>query len=312
MGHVPGSRFVAILEGNDHTISNLYIRRADWDYVGLFGRVDRGGSIRNLNLDGHWIEGRYRVGAISGYAETATTFSNLSADGSVSGGNNVGGLFGYMYGTVTSSYSKGSVSGTSNNVGGLVGVATRATITRGYSRSRVTGRDRVGGLIGSNGSSSRISTSYATGHVDGRYRVGGLTGYNSSTGRIYHSYATGHVDGRSRVGGLVGYNRGSVNASYARGRVKATDRDSIPGGLIGESRAPSSYQSNYWDRESSGTSRGVGSNSGRTTGVTGRTTDQMKSPRGTYLNFGSWSSSWVLTAGSYPRLRGSGSFISGQ
>ena len=42
--------FNAFFEGNDHTISNLYIGRGDTDYVGLFGFVDSDGNIRQVRL----------------------------------------------------------------------------------------------------------------------------------------------------------------------------------------------------------------------------------------------------------------------
>ena len=265
--------FVAILEGNGHTISNLYINRPNEDWVGLFGRVLNAGRIRNLRLVGHSIEGRHRVGAIAGDASTGTnSFSGLSAAGSVSGVTQVGGLFGVMYGTVTSSYSRGNVSG-ENYIGGFAGW-NAGTIVGSYSRSRVDGSG-VG--------------------------VGGLTG--SNLGSIVTSYATGSGTGRNWIGGLVGENRGSVNGNYATGRVKTTDRNYIPGGLIGNRNSRSSYQSSYWDIWTSGRGRGIGNIFGGTPGVTGLTTAQMVSTSGSYPNFGEWHEAWDLTAGRYPRLR---------
>ena len=38
------ARFTATFEGNDYTLSNLYINRGSTDYVGLFGRLGSGGE----------------------------------------------------------------------------------------------------------------------------------------------------------------------------------------------------------------------------------------------------------------------------
>jgi hypothetical protein len=51
-------------------------------------------------------------------------------------------------GTVSNSYSTGSVTG-DTNVGGLVGENT-ATVSNSYSKGNVTGDERVGGLVGDN------------------------------------------------------------------------------------------------------------------------------------------------------------------
>ena len=174
--------FEATFEGNDHTISNLFIeRRDDVGLVGLFGSV---GSLGAL----------YGLGVI---------------DVDITGGNSVGGLVGQSNGSITTSYVTGRVTG-GNSVGGLVG-QSNGSITTSYVTGRVTGGNSVGGLVGqSNGS---ITTSYVTGRVTGGNSVGGLVG--QSNGSITTSYATGRVTGGSSVGGLVGEKTsGTITASY--------------------------------------------------------------------------------------------------
>ena len=48
-GWLPISTFVAVFDGNGHTISNLAVRRAQ-THVGLFGAIGSGAAIRNLGL----------------------------------------------------------------------------------------------------------------------------------------------------------------------------------------------------------------------------------------------------------------------
>jgi hypothetical protein len=79
------------------------------------------------------------------------------------------------------------------------------SITSSYSTGSVNGRSYVAGLVGDNYGGS-ITTSYSTGTVNGDDCVGGLLGSNYY-GRINASYSTGTVTGIENIGGLVGGNR---------------------------------------------------------------------------------------------------------
>ena len=61
--------FRATFEGNDNTISNLYIDRPSTPRAGLFGVVDTGGKIKNLGLVGGSVEGSTAVGCLAGRNE---------------------------------------------------------------------------------------------------------------------------------------------------------------------------------------------------------------------------------------------------
>jgi hypothetical protein len=167
----------------------------------------------------------------------------------VTGDDYVGGLVGWNYGAISTSYSTGSVSGTGLSVGGLVGFnrrhSRRGSITSSYSTGMVTGNEDVGGLVGSN-SGGIINSSYSTGMVSGETGVGGLVGLNWF-GSISTSYSTGSVSGNSDVGGLVGY------SDY---------------GIIITS---------FWDIESSGQATSAGG--------TGLTTAEMQDPN-TFMDAG--------------------------
>ncbi|MGJ0313568.1 hypothetical protein NG750_03495 [Aliarcobacter cryaerophilus] len=136
-------------------------------------------------------------------------------------------MVGYNHGTISNSYSSGSVNGHSY-VGGLVGINNNGTISNSYATGSVNGHSYVGGLVGINNNGT-ISNSYATGSVNGNSDVGGLVGYNDRT--ISNSYATGSVNGDYSIGGLVGYNyHGIISSSYATGSVVGTD---FLGGFVG-------------------------------------------------------------------------------
>jgi hypothetical protein len=179
------SEFTGSFDGQNHTISNLYINRLDDKYVGLFGRIGAGGEVKN-------------VGVI-----------NVN----ITGKESVGGLVGSNYkGNISNSYSTGNVSG-DNKVGGLAGGNSNSNISNSYATGSVTGDNIVGGLVG--GNYGTVSNSYSTGNVSGELKyVGGLVGENSN-GNISNSYSTGNVTGgESFVGGLAGSNYGTVSNSY--------------------------------------------------------------------------------------------------
>ena len=177
--------FSGTFDGNGYILSNLVVDRIS-SRVGLFGELSTSGTIAGiglLNIDVRGYSGR------------------------------VGGLVGQNKGgTISNSYSSGSVSGR-RYIGGLVGRNEEGTINNSYSTGEVSGNISVGGLVGVNGSESVISSSYSSGSVSGWQGVGGLVGW-SEEGTITNSYSSGSVSGVSYVGGLVGYNTGSITASY--------------------------------------------------------------------------------------------------
>ena len=209
--------FVAVFDGNTHTISNLAIRR-DQDYIGLFGAIGSGAAIRNLGL-----------------VDNLADYTGLS-----NSGDSIGGLVGFSRGSITASYATGDADGgdgDSNRVGGLVGWQQGGSITASYATGDADGGSFVGGLVGWQDGGS-ITASYATGDADGGGFVGGLVGFQLG-GSITASYATGDADGGSGdnddVGGLVGYqHHGSITASYATGDADGGDGDNdYVGGLVG-------------------------------------------------------------------------------
>ena len=239
------SRFTATFEGNNHTLSNLYINRPSTDDVGLFGYIGSGGEVCDLGLEGGSVTGNNYVSGLVGSNEG--TISASYATGSATGsGDNVGGLVGNNAGTISACYATGNATGSGNNVGGLVGINGGGTISSSYATGDASSTSgiRVGGLGGWN-LLGTISACYATGAADGSNSVGGLVGLNSGT--VSASYAIGDADGSSAIGGLVGINNGTVAASYFDSDVSNRPAADDHSKTTSELQSPTSYAGIYAD-----------------------------------------------------------------
>lgn len=263
-GWTPIIEFASSLEGNGYTISNLRIAAHGQNDIGLFGYAREDAGINNIGL--------------------------LNVE--LTGGNNVGALIGYNYGSVSLSYSTGVVSG-AQDVGGLVGENDPSgNISMSYSKSEVRGNNRVGGLVGF--SRGAVSGSYSTGTVTGGTDyIGGLIGIASNS-TTADSYATGAVSGSRFVGGLIGYGQNSAIANtYATGAVSG---HSNLGGLIGIAQGVTASWS-YWDTETSGvdaSSLGLG-----------KTTAELQEQTGNSGIYNVWNPrTWDFgTSSQYPALK---------
>jgi len=206
------SEFNGTFDGQGYKITYLHTNRASTNDVGLFGWAGSGSEIKNVGLEEVNVSGFYAVGSLVG--SNNGTITNSYSSGSVSGSLKVGGLVGFNYGgTITNSYSSGSVNG-SQWVGGLAG-RNNGTIANSYSSDSVSGYSKyVGGLVGCNYGGT-TTNSYSSGSVSGSSFVGGLVGCNY-IGTIANSYSSGNVSGYSDyVGGLTGYNKkGTITNSY--------------------------------------------------------------------------------------------------
>lgn len=272
-GFAPMLQFSGVFDGLGHRINELRINRPSAvQQIGLFGGSSNSSIIRNVGVVGGAISGSVFVGGLVGYH--LGTLSNSYSSGSVSGNGSVntiegyvGGLVGISGGTLSNSYYSGAVSGSSsNNVGGLVGGMSNGSISNSYSSGTVSGNVSVGGLVGDIGNFSSVSNSYSSATVNGYNYVGGLVGANYNTGSVIsNSYSSGRVSGAFNMGGLVGAN--NVNTGVS---------------------------SSYWDTETSSQASSAGG--------TGLTTAQMKR----MASFSGWdfTNIWNIVEGvSPPTLR---------
>ena len=186
-------------DGGGHTITGLTFTTND-EYAGLFGWLNRAGTVKNVVMEGVQIT------------------SNQIYGGSI------GGVVGYSWGTIENCSVSGSVSGTVY-VGGVVGAQIDGSITGCSSSATVKGMVDVGGVAGQTNSSATLTACYATGNVtleiDPKKNIagGGLVGMNAGSS-LLACYATGNVTstgsstGNVHIGGFLGDNYTTVTACY--------------------------------------------------------------------------------------------------
>ena len=186
-------------DGGGHTITGLTFTTND-EYAGLFGWLNRAGTVKNVVMEGVQIT------------------SNQIYGGSI------GGVVGYSWGTIENCSVSGSVSGTVY-VGGVVGAQIDGSITGCSSSATVKGMVDVGGVAGQTNSSATLTACYATGNVTleiapkKNIAGGGLVGMNAGSS-LLACYATGYVTstgsstGYVHIGGFLGDNYTTVTACY--------------------------------------------------------------------------------------------------
>jgi len=151
--------FKGTFDGNGHLVIGVYSKNtnSNSNQVGLFGFVS---------------------------AETAV-IKNVGVVASYVSGKEVGLVVGYIWGTISDSYSRGIVKTNNGDAGGLVGLGSAVTIKNCYSTSTVmnindVADNRMGGLLGIAYGNTKIVSSYSTSKVVkvGTYgNSGGLVGY---------------------------------------------------------------------------------------------------------------------------------------
>ncbi len=186
-------------DGGGHTITGLTFTTND-EYAGLFGWLNRAGTVKNVVMEGVQIT------------------SNQIYGGSI------GGVAGYSWGTIENCSVSGSVSGTVY-VGGVVGAQIGGSITGCSSSATVKGTVDVGGVAGQTNSSATLTACYATGNVTIEINPakniagGSLVGMNAGSS-LLACYATGNVTstgsstGKVHIGGFLGNNYTTVTAGY--------------------------------------------------------------------------------------------------
>ena len=160
-------------DGSGHKISNLRLNFDSIAQVGLFGYLGSDGKVSEVSAEDVDVIGNWGVGGLVGWSEG--TVSNSYSTGSVTGyGNGVGALLGWNGGIVKNSYSVGSVVGY-GFAGGLVGwIYDGGTVSNSYSTGRVTAGDPVGGLVGMD--NGAVSNSFWDTETSGQTTSAGGTG----------------------------------------------------------------------------------------------------------------------------------------
>mgnify|MGYP000310321422 CR=1 FL=1 len=184
-------------DGGGHTITGLTFTTND-EYAGLFGWLNRAGTVKNVVMEGVQITSHQIYGG------------------------SIGGVVGSGWGTIENCSVSGSVSGTVS-VGGVVGIQWEASITGCSSSATVKGTVNVGGVAGESWGS--MTACYATGNVTleiypGKdISGGGVVGFKGGNS-VLACYATGNVNskgsstGNVHIGGLFGYKYATAIACY--------------------------------------------------------------------------------------------------
>ena len=200
------------MDGQAHTISNLYIKTAQ-EYVGIFGYTNA--TIQNIIFDNAKVE------------NVSTTGKNTL---------NTGILAGYA-----SAYSKSHIKGikTTNNctvigqeyTGGIVGGAN-INLENCENHSSVKGTGYVGGIVGYiSYNNIKCCTNYGTVENDVSGNIGGIIGFAYEIS-IEDCANYGKITGRGwNAGGIAGQTNSSIQNVFSYGDVTSTYND--PGIIIG-------------------------------------------------------------------------------
>ena len=283
-----GNEYIGTFDGDGKTVSGLFLNNSNADYVGLFGLIGIGGTVKNVGVVDSYFKANYRVG----------------------------GLCGENYcGTISNCYNTGTVSckvstGLEVYIGGVCGINFCGTITNCHNTGAVSGEYQgnddtkmvfAGGVCGEN-MDGTIVNCYNTGTVNGKTTispgiyVGGVCAYSDGSIGISNCYNTGNVTGESareagyvKVGGVCASNGASISNCYSTGTVEgiAPEYGTVfSGGLCGETGGNISncyYNSDMF----TGGAFGKEDVTATATNVDGKTTAQFASGEVAYLLNGS-------------------------
>ena len=211
----PVDLFKGIFDGSGHILT---IKKAT---SGLFGTIDTGAEVKNLNVSGY-ITAAVGTGSLTRINKGTVT--NCGSSCEVNTALEVsGGIVGTNYGRVEYCYNTGYIEKTYDDggtVGGIVGInqAGNGTISNlggtvkyCYNTGRIAGGNStyVGGVAGQNYGS--ITDSYNAGPINGK--AGGFTGGVAGVNGDDSTSAVGDLSAKPSI--LNCYNSGSVEYGYA-------------------------------------------------------------------------------------------------
>ena len=224
------NRWKGNMDGQGHTISNLYIKTAQ-NYVGLFGFTEdatiqniifdnakvENVSTTNAKTDGTGILAGYAYGDSPSHIKGIKTTNNCT----VIGLENTGGIIGCAKINLENCENHSSVKGT-RDVGGIAGSSTYPNIKRCTNYGTVESNNTyIGGIIGyADRTSIEDCANYGKITSTGKYAGGivGLSVYNSSIQNVF-SYGDmtytyydsgiiiGYISGTLTAKGIVAYNK---------------------------------------------------------------------------------------------------------
>ncbi|MBR1747551.1 MAG: InlB B-repeat-containing protein, partial [Clostridia bacterium] len=225
--------YLGTFDGRGHTITGLYA--SGENTIGLFGRVNGGGVVKNLTVYGTAIAtntGNYQggvagiVGYLNGSVINCHNYVIVTATNEGRWKGYAAGIVGQMVSenaVVSNCSNYGTIYSNSATVGGIVAQIYDGTVTNCYNFASVTGTEYVGGIVGSAGSSSTVSYCFNYGAVNATSQApaGGVAGYSvpggsgaATFGANY--YLTGRltVNSVAQNGGICAYNETTEDWDY--------------------------------------------------------------------------------------------------
>ncbi len=251
--------FTGTLDGDNHTLSNVYINRGKetkTTQIGIFGKVGKPRDMATVKSEGpnifdlkvsnasiltpQYSDVAILVGVNDGYIK------NVEVTGSVKGLNYVSGIVGQngenrldAVGLIENAVYKGVIESTfvtngDANVSGAGGIAgfnrSGSEIKYSSSHGSIIGDDNIGGIAGRG--EGIIKNSFSTMDIEiGSNSGGGIIGYaNSLQSLTSNTYFDGNLlypnDGGmgAYIGGIVGWDDGKIDHSFTHAVVSGRDR----------------------------------------------------------------------------------------
>ena len=190
--------------GKQYKIRNLYLDDGSSDGQGLFGTVNKEGTLENLIVEGGTVNGQDYIGAIVG-KNYGTVNNCVNNNCNVSGRDYIGGIAGINYGKISGSQNIGSV----------------------------YGRNYIGGITGSNWlDSTNIQLQGQQQNSDGE------TILNPNGGTTERSFNDGDVTGTTYIGGIAGANYKLIQNCYNASNMEnaGTKVGGITGNFVAENK----------------------------------------------------------------------------
>ncbi len=220
--------FAGTYEGNNYTISNIYINQSTKDYQGLFGYANSA-NINNLEIENVNITGQNYVGNIVGLVSQSTLHNIHITSGVLNGKHLTGGIIGHGQDTqITQCSNKSNINTTQDSnpeknlgaYGGIAGRIASGKVEGCVNYGNITGDAYVGGITGINW--TETLNCYNTGTIKGVLNdtnIGGISGVQNGANnvgqKIVNCYNIGTVISEDTYkGGIVGFNDCVVTNCY--------------------------------------------------------------------------------------------------
>ena len=235
--------FSGVFEGNKHKIYNLNLSQLTID-AGIFGYI-KDAIVRNLNVEGT-VSGGERVGGIASYADNSI-ISQCSFTGNViasvihknqATGRSVGGIVGTVR--------NGSLIEHCNFSGNVMSIPCESYDIEVYN---------IGGIVGGLGAGT-VNNCSMNGSVtagDNSKNLGGIIGTIEASGEgglriVSNCFANVNIKGGEQIGGLIGYlscNSSSRSSNvYNCSVIGSVTGNNYVGGLLGFGGGLSAYMVN--------------------------------------------------------------------